>query len=527
MTQVVLTDKQAAAGNSSPRFSIVDLVGVLLLIAISLAIGLPRYRAGMDWGDEGFLAYGTMRVMEGQLPQRDFVSLQPPLSFYVAALTFQILGTSLASLRILGLSIHILIPLFIYGVGRTLRLHPLSAVAAALPATILGIPYFNFVPFAVWQGITITLAAILVYMNALCSGRVWLALSAGILTTISIFLRHDQGLYLAISILILTVALKFSPRSTTASAQLNKVFFSWCTAALVVALGFVIYWWLEGALPEMFKQLVVFPITTYVKTSSEPFPRFSSQVSIEENALTVLFYLPPLFIALATIWLVRQILRRHFFFNEVVLTFLTAWSALFYCQVLTRSDLMHLLTTLPPFFLLVAFGWSIFLEQFGKRKVLKVSLSILAVGLASCHLWAVSPRALPERPKELETLELSRGGVRIENARWMAEFIRGVQDYVPPDRSILVLPYQPMFYFLCKRHNPTRWNYLWPGDQTPADHERLIQEAKSDPPAVVFINYETELSSFAPAILDYVHREYRLAVIFEPLSVYFPQETRP
>jgi len=51
---------------------------------------------------KGFLAYGGVRAGEGQLPNHDFVSLQPPLSFYLAAATFKLLGTSLASLGFLG-----------------------------------------------------------------------------------------------------------------------------------------------------------------------------------------------------------------------------------------------------------------------------------------------------------------------------------------------------------------------------------------------------------------------------------------
>jgi len=243
---VVSTPEQAPSGR---RHLIVDLVCVLLIMAICLAIGPSRCRAGMDWGDEGFLAYGGVRVMEGQLPHRDFVSLQPPLSFYVAAMTFKILGTSLASLRTLGLSIFVLVPLLIYACGRNL-MPPLFAIAAALPAIILGIPSFNFVPYAVWQGITISLAAAALYLYALHARHNWLALFAGVLTTISIFLRHDQGIYLAISLLILTLALYCAKQSALPASKLKRALAWWSAGTVTVALSFTIYWLAEGALPE-------------------------------------------------------------------------------------------------------------------------------------------------------------------------------------------------------------------------------------------------------------------------------------
>src|ERR1700675_3139122 len=90
-----------------------DFICVALLLAFALAIAYPRWRAGIDWRDEGLLAYGSERVMLGEVPHRDFVSLQPPLSFYAVAALFKIGGTSLFTLRLLGLSIFLLLPLLI------------------------------------------------------------------------------------------------------------------------------------------------------------------------------------------------------------------------------------------------------------------------------------------------------------------------------------------------------------------------------------------------------------------------------
>ena len=65
-----------------------------------------------------------------------------------------------------------------------------------------------------------------------------------------------------------------------------------------------------------------------------------------------------------------------------------------------------------------------------------------------------------------------------------------------------------MFYFLCERRNPTRWNYLWPGDQSAQDHERLIDEAERDPPAVVLLAQQREVAAFAPTIIEYLRVHY-------------------
>src|SRR2546430_16925373 len=88
----------------------------------------------------------------GQIPNRDFVTPQAPLSFYAVAATFRVLGTSLLSMRILGLAIFILIPSLIYGIGRCL-MSKAMALMAAIPGCVLGLPFFNFAPLAIWQGV--------------------------------------------------------------------------------------------------------------------------------------------------------------------------------------------------------------------------------------------------------------------------------------------------------------------------------------------------------------------------------------
>jgi hypothetical protein len=504
---------------------IAELACVLILASVAFAIGVPRYRAGIDWQDEGLLAYGAVRILEGQLPNRDFVSLQPPFSFYVAAAIFKVCGTSLSSLRILGLSIHVLIPLLIYAVSRNFLTRLLS-YSAALPAVLVGMPYFGFVPLAMWQGITASLIAAALYIPAVLAQRPWLAFCAGIVTTLSVFLRHDQGLYLVISIAVLTIALGCTADSRIVASKVKIVFAIWLAGAGMLATVVTIFWYAEKALPEMFKQLVAFPITTYAKTSSHPFPKFSAKWPVSLNAITLLYYVPPVLAGAAAVRIIWQIMHGRFRRREAILTFLAAWSALFYCQVLTRSDPVHLLITLPPFFMLLAYSWEIFVADFCARELVKISSSLIAAAVAICFLCVIRPVVLPDVTKMNEGLELARGGVQIQNGAFVTDLVRKVQSYVPADRSILALPYEPMFYFLCERRNPTRWNYLWPGDQTAVDQEMLVQQAKNDAPAVVLVNNEKQVN-YIPAILDYVHREYRHAQDVSSLSIYVPASPQP
>lgn len=497
-----------------------DLVCVALLISFAIIIAYPRWRAWVDWRDEGLLAYGAVRVMNGEIPHRDFVSVQPPLSYYTAAIVFKLFGTSLLSLRVFGLSIFLLLPLLIYAVARKF-VGPLASLGAAAPACILGMPYMRFVPFAVWQGITVSFAAMLLLVWAVRSKRRWLAFPAGMLVVISGILRHDQGFYTAVAMMVLVVALSFAQ---TGPRNLQRLLLLWLGGIAIVGIPLLIIWWRTGALPETFRQLVVFPFATYRKTSALPFPILFKQRSFLDAATALLFYIPPLVQLVAAIYVVQSIVRRRFYFDEAVLTFFVVWSGLFFLQVLVRSDVTHLLMTLPPFFLLAAFAWSILRKMTANHKV-DILLSSALTIVAALYLWIIRSVALPDMSHETDLLNLRRGRVRIANASGIANFFQSLQAAIAQDRSILALPYQPMFYFLAERRNPTRWNYLWPGDETEQDYQTLMAEAERDPPAVVLLSEQKEVASFAPTIIDYVNAHYEQTGSVGDINIYVRRES--
>jgi hypothetical protein len=267
----------------------------------------------------------------------------------------------------------------------------------------------------------------------------------------------------------------------------------------------------------MFQQLIVFPLTTYAKTSSLPMPVFRSGQSPKELVFVATFYAPPVVDALVGLWLLKTYVSRKFSAEHAALTFLLALSAFFYCQALTRSDLHHLLIALAPFF--VVAGWSaaraakgieavVAGSRFGVRMKWAISPACFAVSVvgASCFLLIPLIELLNLSRLPLVNLDLPRGGVHVEpaTARDLTILVRSIQTRVPAGRSMLSLPYNAALYFLCERRNPTRWNYLWPGDQTPDEHRAFIEQAKRDPPAIVILQGEEEMATYARPIVDYV-----------------------
>jgi hypothetical protein len=67
-----------------------------------------------------------------------------------------------------------------------------------------------------------------------------------------------------------------------------------------------------GIIPDLFNQLIVFPLTVYPKTSAVPMPRFGLGQPLAVNTLVALYYLPPAVLGLTAVFLLTHIVRRRF-----------------------------------------------------------------------------------------------------------------------------------------------------------------------------------------------------------------------
>ncbi len=507
--------------NTKVGLPICRVVCYVAVITFGLVLALPRYRNGIDLGDEGFLAYSAVRVWDGQIPNRDFVSLQPPLSFYTVAAVFKLFGTSLITLRTLGLCIYLAIILLVYAITSSLT-GPVLALMAAMLAATIGMPFFNFTPFAVWHGIAASLLTIYFILKFTSAKRRRWAFLSGVTTALTILSRHDQGVYLVVAVLTYVLITRIAIRKKSNS---NNLLGFWAVGTAAIILPLTMYWTISGALPYMFRQLVISPLTTYAKTSSLPFPVFKSSLPLHVNLFIGLMYLSPTIEGLMAIWLITLVIRGRFNAEHSPIAFILIVSVLFYCQVLIRSDIFHFLIVLPPFFILLSTVVQTLSGAFNRRWM-STGIKFVMLAIIVSLLLCTKPVFLPAAGKNMKTISLERGGVKTTAslAGSIEHMVGIIQKYSGPDEPILCLPYHPMFYFLSERCNPTRWNYIWPGDQTAEDYKQLIEQAEASRPAVVVLVKKANMIYYAPAIVDYVNRKYKMIQDDGTTAIYLPAD---
>ena len=487
-----------------------DLACVVGLAGLLLLVGLARYRDGIDLGDEGWLAAGALRVLGGELPSRDFFATQPPLSFYSLALAFHAFGASLATLRGLGLALYVLIPLLLYGIARQLTGRP-AALLAAAPAAVLGIAFFQFSPRAVWHGVALSLVSALFALRGLASARTWRAAPcalAGAAAALTLVSRLDVGAYVCAA--TVATAVCFLPRGTRA-----RFLLPWTLGLLGVLLPLALFWWVSDAARPMFRQLVASLVQRHPETSGLPFPRPRQLIPLASGGRFpgLLFLVPPLALAAAALVWIGRARRRGVSPELSRVAFVIALAALFDLQLLVRADPSHLVLALAPTFVLCAWLF--------ERMPLPQPLRWVALALAAAGLFGIQQLTSPPTP--LTALDVATAGVRVPpaDAAFLRTAIEKTQAYAPPDRPIFVVPYQPLMYLLAERRNPTQWSYLWPGDQSEDDLDKLLEDLQRDPPAVVLV-FRTEGVILPAPLRDLLASSYRLNDQLGALDFYLP-----
>lgn len=481
----------------------------MLLVGVGV-VAATYAPLSIDLGDEGFLAHNTQRVMQGELPHRDFYSLQGPLSSFLAAAWSTVFGLSFLKLRLLGVVLHAAMVLLTYSIARRFA-SPAWALAAGALAMLVGLPHMHFAPLAVWQGIALSLAAVALALHSIRRPDGKLAFASGIVAAFSVLARHDQGAYLVIAILVLAVALRAVPGTRLAPGPRFKLG-AWMLGVAVIAVPAFLFFWASGALPAMWDQLVLFPLTRYSATSALPMPNLGQEGPTGSLMAFVAFRFAPLFATTALVLVGIRSRRAGYGEREAIGLFLAIWTMLFYLQVTVRSDLAHLVLTMAPMLALMAWLPGYAIRAFGKEgeqhKQWRLGISALgSMGFAGMALVAWH-MLLPASERQAQPIASAQAGIFETEATEINAVLASIAQHSATGDALLALPYHPAFYVLADRRNPTRWGYHWPGDRNTEEQQQLIAQVAQDPPAVVVIFNRDSTATYLGPVVQWVEAHY-------------------
>lgn len=243
-------DVPAAASPSSPepgRLGALarDRVVLPVVWLVSAAWMLFYLRRGWVPHDEGTLAQSAERVLQGELPHRDFVDLYTGGLSYLNALSFRLFGETLLSPRIVLFLFALLWVPALYFVARRLA-RPVGAGALTLLAVAWSLPnYFAALPS--WYNLVFATFGLAALLHGLTTRRArWLAI-AGACGAVSVLFKLPGIYFLAGSLLALAYAEQCDAEaaapgdaSDADGAGAYRVFLALCAAAMAAAAGLLV-----------------------------------------------------------------------------------------------------------------------------------------------------------------------------------------------------------------------------------------------------------------------------------------------
>ncbi|MCY7298234.1 MAG: glycosyltransferase family 39 protein [Ilumatobacteraceae bacterium] len=207
--QTVVADHKSLPASGTPfvlggrfnvrpsRRSVISVGMVLAVIALPLR-GL--FLATGSSMEEGFMLAFPQRILEGDIPNVDFLHLYGPFSLHVLAGWYWLFGDTLESQRVFGLLQHVGIIFAMYAIGRAWGRR--TAVLSAVTALLLVLTPIGLSALAWEGGVALGLWSIVFGIRALhTSGRSrQLALiAAGLLVGFALGYRPDLVLALGLA----------------------------------------------------------------------------------------------------------------------------------------------------------------------------------------------------------------------------------------------------------------------------------------------------------------------------------------
>lgn len=474
-----------------------DVALVLLLVGLALWVDLPAVlHGGIDWGDEGFEFQLASRLAQGQVPYRDFFTVTTPLAFYWQALLIKTIGPGLLVGRISAALSGAGIATGAYLTGRYLAGRPL-AVLAALLTIPWGIPYWAQPNYS-WY---VDLLALLTAWAALRAGarRGGWALP-GLLAALTVLTKQNVGLSTAAAVLVYA-AWRGGPRALRTSA----LFLAAPVAAFLAYLG------VAGALPAFWYDTVSFALHSFPTAARIRYPSVhaaavAAGAASAAGLRALVSYLPQcVLVAGLPILATGAVLRRRWL-PEGVLAWMLVLAALTIAY--PRSDFVHIDYALPMAFVGLAF---VLRRGLATRPVWTplASLPLLALLAPS---WPAHPIAAhqggiaPDLPY-MRGLRLDAGTVS-----YVRTVTAAVDRLVPPGDPVLILPWNPMLYYLADRPNPTPYDWDITLNMPPAGNARIAQ-IMAQTRCPVFLQphdgYSKPFSVYGAPVLAELHRDYR------------------
>ena len=294
--------------------------------------------------DEGFAVFNAARIINGDIPYKDFWSIYPPGQFYTLAILFKTFGTTLFVSRIYDTFVRLLIVFSVWRIAKEITSHTQSYFAVITTALLLGSA--GFYSYAVFPALALGLLGISTLLRYLDTGQRYFLFLAGFFLGLTFLFRLDFGLYFGLTVFV-TIILNYLLNIRQENAPSIKPLFNLSEIVIMAAIILIVVVTIYGYLgilsgfTNLLEQVVIFPATMFRSTRWLPYPNLLSTTS---NFLEWLRFYFPLFVyGVGFFSYVNDLRKKRIilgtqFFGKLSIFILGVF---LFAQALSRYDYIH------------------------------------------------------------------------------------------------------------------------------------------------------------------------------------------
>ncbi|MFC1849437.1 ArnT family glycosyltransferase [candidate division CSSED10-310 bacterium] len=509
-----------------------------LIFLISFLLFEATAQYGLSYTDEGFFLESIHRIVDGQIPFRDFYCSYFPGRYYIGAAIVYCFGDDLLTLRRVLCLLWALLPTLSYLISLRIVGPGYAFMPAILFCVLPGAYYNRFYPLAVLLNMWIMLKYI---EKPLLPA----SLCAGVITGITIWLRQDIGLC-GLAIALVMIVLVGSQRIKGAHSGLKRLVLNYSAffAGLIIfLLPLFIGILVDRAFREGLAVTLDFAFRAYYEMWLLPYPEFFSlfiaagwkQYGFWELFQRSLYHLPifTLFTHTGLIlfymlkgksWtLASETSRQEIIYHILVLCWQV--SAIYYVSL--RTSFNHLLISAAAWYI----GWSYIVSRLGggKRggKSLIAFIRLIGAGfllvlyvlmiIFACEkgdFYTGSPGVIKQ---DMVEANISRVNVKLDEGlgQQLRTIVHIIQARTGPDDYFMTLPCFSLLNFACVRKSPSYFLWVTPDVVKPGVEQRVISEINDKaPPYLIFTDLTIDemesrrFSRYAPKLNAYLETHY-------------------
>jgi hypothetical protein len=529
---------------------------VATIIAILAIFPFSRYGVIRPL-DEGFYSYPAWLINRGKHPYKDFYFGYTPAKAYFLALLFKIFGEKLNVARIYYCTISVLLTVEIFLLSYLIALNFILAFSMAMLFLISLFPRREmYYPIPVEIGMfsdrtVLALASMISLIIGWQSGLSSLYLSSGLLLGITFLWGQEAGIWTAVSsLLFLLIHFK-----SIGSSQWG-MFFMGMLLPIITAFIYAIRKRipLKRVWNECIKDILILKSKNVRRGYPSLFPslperwdlsgiidfyrnRFEYFIHYSRYYLPVVIYIAASAVGLFKYWYgqignLEEILPLLLVYGVFSFIFLYSW-----------PDYSHIARGFPIQLPITAYVIDGLYENFmafyqegdlftnivtaGSAYFIILFLSMILYDL----FHSVRTLCIEWKQRKKKIYLDGKGGIYLELERHkiISNLIEFIRSNTKPDEKLLVLPADPLIYFLSERESPTYLKSFFPHNPIRL-YERAYRDIKGDPVKWIIYNRRQDepdffpngikFSEYASDLYQHILRDYRNVREIEAYDIY-------